>query len=223
MLKDEPQAVTERVAKRVASLYGIPVVDERHARTAAQAIEDAQQLGFPVVLKLDSPDATHKTELGAVMVGLPDAESVGKACDEMLRRAKGLRCEGFLVQPMVRGHVELMLGMKRDPVFGPLIIVAVGGVLVELLRDVTSELAPISPDGALTMLKRLGTYPLLEGYRNKAGVNLPALAQVIADFSQMCAELGDAIEEIDINPLICGAGAVTAVDALIVKSGPSAN
>lgn len=219
MLKDEPQAVTERVAKRVASLYGIPVVDERHATSAAQAIENAQRLGFPVVLKLDSPDATHKTELGAVRVGLADAASVGQACDEMLRRAKDLRCDGFLVQPMVHGHVELMLGMKRDPVFGPLIVVAVGGVLVELLRDVASELAPITSDGALAMLRRLGTYPLLEGYRNKPGVNLRVLAQVIVDFSQMCAELGDAIEEIDINPLICGSEAVAAVDALIVKSG----
>jgi len=221
MLKSQPRAVTEHIAKQVVALYGIPVVDESRVAAKEEAVAAAERLGFPIVLKLDSPDATHKTELGAVKVGLQDAASVAQACDEMLERAKGLRDCAFLVQPMVRGHVELMLGMKRDPVFGPMVVVGLGGVLVELLRDVATELAPVTLAGAHVMLERLGTYPLLKGYRGKPGVNLQKLAQVIADFSQMCVDFDGAIEEIDLNPLICGPEAITAVDALLVQRSPA--
>lgn len=217
IIQSQPKVITERVAKKIVALHGIPVVKETRVDSKDAAVLAAQSLGFPVVLKLDSPDATHKTELGAVKVGLQDASSVAQACEEMLERARGLRDIAFLVQPMMHGNVELMLGMKRDAVFGPMIVVGLGGILVELLRDIATDLAPISKQGALNMLERLGAYPLLKGYRGKPGVNLNMLSQVISDFSQMCVALDSEIEEVDLNPLICSQDKVTAVDALIIR------
>src|SRR5690606_8586145 len=112
---------------------------------------------------------------------------------------------------------ELMLGMKRDPVFGPLVLVGLGGVFAELLGDVASELAPVSLEVASGMLRRLAAYPILEGYRGKPGVDLDRVAKIISDFSLLCHELGSQIEEIDVNPLVCSAREVTAVDALMLR------
>ncbi len=217
LLRGQPQVVTERVAKEIISACGVPVVSEIHATSSQEAVQAAERLGYPVVLKLDSPDVAHKTEMGFVRIGLADALSVIEACNEMTRRAADLRWDGFLVQPMVTGHVELMLGMKRDPVFGPLILVGLGGVFAELLGDVASELAPISPEAARGMLRRLAAYPILEGYRGKPGVDLGYLENIISDFSLLCLELREQIEEIDVNPLVCSASEVTAVDALMLR------
>jgi acyl-CoA synthetase (NDP forming) len=217
LLRGQPQVVTERVAKEIISACGVPVVSEIHATSSQDAVQAAERLGYPVVLKLDSPHAAHKTEMGFVRIGLVDALSVIDACNEMTLRAEDVRSDGFLVQSMVNGHVELMLGMKRDPVFGPLVLVGLGGVFAELLGDVASELAPVSLEVASGMLRRLVAYPILEGYRGKPGVDLDRVAKIISDFSLLCHELDSQIEEIDVNPLVCSAREVTAVDALMLR------
>lgn len=220
LLRQQPQVITERVAKQLLAAYGLPVVKELNAATDDDAILAADLLGYPVVLKFDAPGIAHKSELGLVKVGLRDADSVAAACAAMrqtvAQRLPGQK-GGFLLQPMERAQYELVLGMKRDPVFGPLLLVGLGGVLVEVLGDVVTELAPVSVLLAHDMLRRLKTYRLLQGYRGQPGVDLDALAQCVADFSKMCMDLADEVEEIDINPVMANENGLVAVDALIVR------
>ena len=223
MLAGADSVVTESHAKRLLALYGLPVVSEERVATPEEAGAAAKRLGQPVVLKLDIPGVAHKTELGLVRVGLADDEAVRTAAQHMLDapavRTLALDSARFLVQPMVRSTHEIVLGMKRDPVFGPLVMVGLGGVLIEVLGDVACELAPVSAPTAQQMLQRLKAFKLLEGYRGQPGVNLPELAKLIAAFSCLCVELQDEIEEIDINPLLYGPEGFMAVDALFIKSG----
>lgn len=215
-LRKQAPLVTERAAKKLMAQYGLPVIEEAIAATAQDAVGAANRLGYPVVLKFDAPDIAHKTEMGLVRINLPDAASVAAACADIGERMVGH--DGvFLLQPMVRGHLELVLGMKRDPVFGPLVMVGMGGVLVELFGDVATEIAPVTAVQAHEMLQRLKGYRLLQGYRGKPGVDVPALAQLIVSFSQVCMDWADEVEEIDINPVICHAKGFTIVDALISR------
>lgn len=216
LLQDQPEVVTEHVAKQVVSLYNVQVVREIASTSKEAAVAAACELGFPVVLKLDSPDAAHKTELGAVRVGLCDAESVAEACEDMLTKVQGARSGAFLLQSMVQGSVEMMLGMKRDPVFGPVVMVGLGGIFVEVFGDVATAIAPVSPEQAQEMLAGLASFRLLQGYRGKPGVDMDALTRTVACFSELCVDLADEVDEIDVNPLICGPRGATAVDALIV-------
>lgn len=221
LLAGAPSVVTESDAKRLLALYGLPVVSEERVATPHEAGEAAQRLGQPVVLKLDVPGVAHKTELGLVRVGLDGVDAVRAAAQQMIDapavRALDLTHARFLVQPLVRSTHEIVLGMKRDPVFGPLVMVGLGGVLIEVLGDVACELAPVSEPAALQMIERLKAFKLLEGYRGKPGVRLSQLAALIAAFSRLCVELQEQIEEIDINPLMYGPSGFVAVDALFIK------
>ncbi|RFP77951.1 CoA-binding protein [Hydrogenophaga borbori] len=221
LLRQQPMVVTEQAAKQVVALYGLPVVAERAAADAQEAEALAREMPLPLVLKYDAPGIAHKTELGLVRVGLDSAEAVAQAAAQMLaslrERSPGAAPGRFLLQPMERGDFELVLGMKRDPVFGPLVMVGLGGVLIELFGDVATELAPLSPAQAASMLQRLKVYPLLKGYRNKPGVDLDALADLVACFSRLCLDLGDEVEEIDLNPVMARGDRFVAVDALIVR------
>jgi len=225
LLREQPQVVTERTAKRVVALYGLPVVAEHAATDPGEAGALAREMLLPLVLKYDSPGIAHKTELGLVRVGLDSAEAVSQAAERMLdslhEHAPGAAPGRFLLQPLERGDFELVLGMKRDPVFGPLVMVGLGGVLIEMFGDVATELAPLSPAQAGEMLRRLKVYPLLQGYRGKPGVNLDALAALVARFSRLCLDLGDEVEEIDLNPVMARGDRFVAVDALIVRRTPS--
>lgn len=217
LLRQQPEVVTERVAKQIIASYGIPTVQELSAHDADSAVAAAQQLGFPVVLKLDSPDAAHKTELGLVRVGLRDAQEVASACSDMLANAQNLTFGAFLVQSMARGPFELMLGMKRDPVFGPLVMVGLGGVFVEVFGDVASAIAPVTKEGALAMLTCLKAHRLLSGYRGQPGVDLDELTTMVVRFSHLCHDLRDDLVEIDVNPVIAGPDSMTVVDALLIR------
>lgn len=216
----------ERDAKEVLSCYGVPVTEERAARSAEAAIAAAETLGYPVALKLDSPDIAHKTEAGVVRLDLRDGGAVGDAFEEIMaaadRQRPAPRIAGVLVQPMAPKGVELVIGARIDPQFGPLIVVGSGGVFVELLRDSVVELAPIGPASALAMLRRLRCAPLLEGYRGSPPVDLRRIAEAVSRVSELIADHRDAIAEIDVNPLICSAAAIVAVDALIIRAEPRA-
>jgi len=213
--------VTESPAKKLLALYGLPVVAEQVAESLEQLDRLASGLGYPLVLKMDVPGVAHKSELGLVQVGLKDVGALRDAARQMWDSlpAAGLPQTGarFLIQPMVRSHMELMLGMKRDPVFGPLIMVGLGGIWVEIFSDVATELAPVDQRTAARMIAGLKTYRLLEGYRGKPGVNLDELAALVVDFSRMCTELADDIEEIDINPVLAMQQGLVAVDALLIR------
>ncbi|MBI4636653.1 MAG: acetate--CoA ligase family protein [Candidatus Rokubacteria bacterium] len=196
--------------------YGIRVAAARRASAPEEAAAVAALIGFPVALKLVSPDLTHKTEMGGVRLGLESREEVREAAATMLARVRGerpdARVEGFLLQPMVEPGVELLLGAVRDPQFGPVIVVGFGGIYVEVLRDTAARLAPLARGEALAMLDELRMAPVLRGARGGAPVDRAALAETIWRFAQLVVDLPD-LAEIELNPLTVGRSGAIAVDA----------
>ena len=215
------QVLTEREAKAALALYGVEVTGEILADSAEAAVAAATTLGFPVVLKVESPDLPHKTEAGVIRLNLRDAEAVRAAYGAVMARADSVvpkpRLNGVLVQRMIPPGVELVIGARIDPLFGPLVVVGLGGVLVEVLKDTALALAPVSPPEAAAMLDRLRGARLLDGFRGAPAVDRARLAETIAAVSRFAADHRDAIVELDVNPLIGTGTSVVAVDALIVK------
>ena len=200
----------EKEAKRVLSAYGIRSAPERAAGNADEAVKAARELGYPVVLKADG-DIEHKTEAGAVKLDLRDEAALRAACAGMTA-AK----QGFLVQSMLKGGVELVVGVKRDPVVGPVLLVGLGGVMVEVLRDTALALCPVDAAGARRLLERLRGFRLLQGYRGAPAADLDAVCEAIARISEFAADHADRVAEIDVNPLLARPDGVIALDALIV-------
>jgi acyl-CoA synthetase (NDP forming) len=226
LAEPDGSALTEAAAKDVLREYGVPVVEEAVVADVGRAVEAAAELGFPVAMKIVSPDILHKTEVGVVKLNIQSSEQVADAFEELMAKARALeptpRIEGLLVQPMVPRGIELMIGGRVDPLFGPLVLVGMGGIMVELLRDSAVELAPISLKQANGMLESLKGYPLLKGFRGAEGAELQGVAEVICRVSEFLHDYGDQVAEIDVNPLICLSDRSVAVDALIVKRGVAA-
>jgi acetate---CoA ligase (ADP-forming) len=216
------QTLTERQAKDVLTHYNVPVVGERLAESEAAAVSAANALGYPVVLKVESPDLPHKTEAGVIRLNLRDADEVRAGYAAVMANAGEVspapRINGVLVQPMVPQGIEMVVGARNDPLFGPLIVVGLGGVLVEVLKDTALSPAPVTPVEAEGLLRQLKGIKLLEGFRGMQAVNIRRLAQVISDVSRFVADHRDSVAELDVNPLICAGDRITAVDALIVVS-----
>jgi acetate---CoA ligase (ADP-forming) len=216
------KTLTEREAKAVLAVYGVPVVQEQLVQTSVDAASAAQSLGLPVALKVESPNLPHKTEAGVIRLNLKSADEVRAAYDAVMVNADKVspkpRINGVLVQPMVPAGVEIMVGARIDPQFGPLIVVGLGGILVELLKDTALALAPVTHAEALAMLQQLKGRKLLDGFRGSEPVNAEALAEVIVRLSEFAADQQQGIAELDVNPLICADGRVIAVDALIVRA-----
>ena len=201
----------EREAKAVLAQYGLRSAPERTARNADEAVNAANDLGYPVVLKADG-DIEHKTEAGAVSLDLRDEHALRAACAAMTAARNG-----FLVQPMLTGGVELVVGVKRDPQVGPVLLVGMGGVLVEILRDTAFALAPVGMMEARLMLERLKGFKLLQGYRGAPPADLDAVCEAIVRISEFAADFADEIDEIDVNPLLARPEGAIALDALIVS------
>jgi len=200
----------------VLAAYGIRVAQARLATTAEDAAAAAAQIGFPVVLKIVSPDITHKTDIGGVRLGLASAAEVAEAARVMLERARRerpqARIAGVLLQPMVPPGKELLLGIVRDPQFGPMVLVGFGGIYVEVLNDTAARLAPVTPAEAREMLEELRMAPVLRGIRGEPPVDLPALAETISRFSSLAVDLPDLVE-VELNPLMASPEGAIAVDA----------
>jgi acyl-CoA synthetase (NDP forming) len=192
--------------------FGVPIAAWAPAGSAEEAVARAAELGYPVVLKAAGPGVLHKTELDAVATGLSSSAAVAAAYDDIARRAGPI----VAVQAQAAGTAEVFLGMVRDPQLGPLLTIGIGGVFVEVYHDVVSVIPPIDPEAALEQLRRLRGFPLLAGVRGRPGADLDRLARVVADFSRLCAALGDDLEEVDVNPVIVGPDGALAVDALVV-------
>ena len=207
---EKNKVLTEREAKEILVQYGVRCVPERRAKNAEEAVKAAEEIGYPVVLKADG-DIAHKTEAGAVKLGLRDADALRAACAAMTA-AK----DGFLVQPMLKGGVELVVGVKRDPQVGPVLLVGLGGVLVEIMRDTAFALAPVGKAEARLMLERLKGFKLLQGYRGSPPADLDAVCDAIARIAEFAADFADQVEEIDVNPLLARPDGAIALDALIV-------
>ena len=214
------KTVTEREAKAILALYGVPVVGETLTQTADEAVTAAAALGFPVVMKVESPDLPHKTEAGVIRLNLRSEADVRTAYAAVMANAAKVspppRINGVLVQPMVAQGVELVIGARNDPLFGPLIVVGLGGILVELLKDSALSPAPVTALEAHGMLRRLRGFRLLEGFRGMAAVDIGKLAEIISKVSCFAADHPELVGELDINPLICAGDQIIAVDALIV-------
>jgi acetyltransferase len=196
--------------------YGIPVLAPRLAGTPDEAAAIAASLGGPVALKVASPDISHKTDVGGVALDLTSPADVAQTAVSMLARVRrcrpDARIRGFLVQPMAPPGKELLLGVVRDPQFGPLVMVGFGGIYVEVLRDTATRLAPVSPDQALRMLDELKMAPLLRGVRGEPAVNRAALAETISRFGQLAVDCPE-LAEVELNPLVVTATGVVTVDA----------
>ena len=216
--------LTERASKQVLARYGIPVVSERLVQSAEEAVAAASEIGFPVVLKVESPDLPHKTEADVIRLNARNAGDVQRFHAEVLANAaragqagKPVRILGVLVQPMLGAGTEIVVGSRVDPQFGPLVLVGLGGVLVELLQDTAVELAPVTHDQALAMLDRLKAQQALAGFRGATPVDRDRVADVIVRVSEFASDHAVGVLEVDINPLICDGERVCAVDALIVR------
>ncbi|HYF20369.1 MAG TPA: acetate--CoA ligase family protein [Ramlibacter sp.] len=215
-------SIGEREAKSLLAAYGLPVVPERLVQSADEAVAAASALGYPVVLKVESADLPHKTEAGVVRLRLAGEAEVREAHAEVMANAAraSARVDGVLVQPMVTRGVEIVVGARIDPQFGALVVVGLGGVLVELLQDTAVALAPVTHDEALGLLARLKGQQVLDGFRGAPAVDRRALADVIVRAAEFAADHADGIEEMDINPLLCDGDRIAAVDALIVRAAP---
>jgi len=208
-------------AMALLSEFGVPVVASIAAKDAAAAAVAADRVGYPVVLKIDSPDIAHKTDVGGVRVGLGDAAAVraafGAMLDEVRQRAPAARLDGALVQRMIPGGREMILGVKTDPLFGPAVLCGLGGVFVEQLRDVALRLPPIGPADAAAMIAELRGAAILSGARGRAPADTRALADAIVRVAALADAHRDSLRALDINPLLVldeGRG-VVAVDWLI--------
>ncbi|MFD9967156.1 acetate--CoA ligase family protein [Streptomyces sp. NPDC059011] len=212
--------LSEHAAKQLLRAYGIRVPREQLVTSAAAAVRAAGLVGYPVVMKASAPQLAHKTELGLVKIGLTSASQVRDSYRELtdIARYEGVDLDGVLVCQMVERGVEMVVGVTRDELFGPTVTVGLGGVLVEVLRDVTVRVPPFGEDQARSMLSELRGRALLDGVRGGPPVDVDALVEVVLRVQRMALELGGDLSELDINPLMVlprGQGAV-ALDALAV-------
>src|SRR5215203_2705361 len=212
-------ALTAPEGKLVCDAYGIPVPKEGVANSAEAAAKLASGMGFPVVLKIVSPDILHKTEAGGVLVGLKTAEEVAKAYDTILASAKKYKAdaklEGVGVEQMLKGGTEVSVGAITDGSFGKLVAFVLGGVLVEVLKDVTFRLAPATRDDALSMLDGIQAAEMLRGVRGAEGVDRDAIADIIVNVSRLISDFPE-IAEMDLNPVFATKTNSIAADVRIV-------
>ena len=216
-----PQALNELEAKSLLASAGIPTIQETFATSASAAALAVAGLSGPAVLKLVSHDILHKSEIGGVMLNVTadgTADAYETLLDRAMRHKPEANIEGVVVAPMIDGGVETILGVKRDPAFGPVVVFGLGGVFVEVLQDVTHRIAPFGVAEAHEMIREVKGYPLLEGVRGGDVADLDALAEALSRLSVFAYENRDRVDSIDINPFLVlpkGQSAV-AVDALIV-------
>ena len=216
------KCLSEHESKKILREYDIPLAAEALVKNVDDALKFAEEVGYPLVMKVDSPDIPHKTEAGVVKLNISDAQAVKSAYDELLQKAKAYKPDalinGVLVQEMVTGGTEVIIGMKKDPQFGPTLMFGLGGIFVEVMKDVSLRIAPISLSEALEMIEETKGSKILKGVRGRAPADIKALCETLVKVSQMAMENRDKFLELDMNPIIVlpeGQG-VKVVDALII-------
>ena len=206
-------------ARKLIELYEITIGRYDVVSSSDAAIRAATSLGYPVVLKIISPDISHKTDVGGVRTGIKDAEGIKKAFEEILRNVKEKRPDariyGIFVEEMASPSTEVIVGGIRDPQFGPAVMFGLGGIFVEVFKDVSFRIAPVEEFEALDMISDIKGATLLKGFRNTQPLDIPALAQTIIRVSHIITSL-DEIKEIDLNPVFVYPKGVRAVDARII-------
>ena len=209
----------EADAKSALMAYGIPVLQERVCETADQAVAAAREVGLPVVAKILSPDIAHKTEIGGVILNLSTESEVASAFDTLLHRAKtsvpGARIEGVLIAPMAGQGVETILGVHMDPVFGPMIMFGLGGVAVELYKDIAFASAPLSEAQAFALVEGVRASKLLSGWRGQPALDVQSLVKALVSLSNFAVDHADTLEGVDINPFLVRQQGGVCLDALV--------
>ncbi|MEI6898463.1 MAG: GNAT family N-acetyltransferase [Bacteroidota bacterium] len=221
VIQDLDPLLSEETSKMILESYGIPTTRPHVAQYAEKAVKVANSLGYPVVMKILSPDITHKSDVGGVILNLRDDRQVRNAFDQMMEncrlQAPGCRIDGVTIQKMVsvKDSVELILGIKKDAVFGTVLMVGMGGVTAELFNDRALGFPPLNERLARRMIESLKIYPLLKGYRGGKPKNIEKLIQVLIRLSYLAADFPE-IAELDVNPLLVTCDDVTALDGRIV-------
>lgn len=191
--------VMEPHAKEVLRTYGLPTTRFFWAKSLEESLSGAREVGYPLVAKVVSPDILHKSDVGGVVVGVSDDREL----EEVYQRMSGLRgFQGLLLDQMIQG-IEMIVGAKEDPQFGTVVVVGIGGTSVEVYKDVSIRMAPVSFADAMDAIASIKGRKLLEGYRGRTPVNKEKLAELIACFSEMAFGMRDEVESIDLNPVLC--------------------
>ncbi|TET40758.1 MAG: acetyl-CoA synthetase [Dehalococcoidia bacterium] len=215
--------LTEIESKELLKQAEIPVVETRLAKSKTEAIRISKELGFPVVLKIASPDIVHKSDSGGVRLGVANATQVGKAYSEIMSSIKekypNAAIQGLAIQRMAPPGVEVIVGMSKDVQFGPVLMFGLGGILVEVLKDVSFRIVPITRRDAAEMIREIKGYPLLEGYRGQEPADISALEELMVKVSQF-VEQNPEIKELDLNPIFAYRDRAIAVDARIILETP---
>lgn len=218
----DARSLTERDSKKILAAYGVNVTREKLVTSAEAAVATAEEIGFPVVMKAESPDIPHKTEAGVIRLNLKNAAEVRAAYDAILAAANRVtpapRINGIVVQNMALAGTEMMVGARNDPQFGPLVTVGLGGIWVEVMRDTAFSLAPVSRLEAREMIQSLKSYKLLTGFRGTPPADIEQLVDTVCRVSELAADLSDEIAEIDVNPVLTGPDGCIAVDALVIRN-----
>ena len=211
----------EPEAKEICRQFQIPVPDFGVATSKKEAVDLANKIGYPVVLKIISPQIIHKSDVGGVVIGLKNDTEVKKAYDRIIEKVRvkmpNVKVEGVLVEKMYPSDVEVIVGMVKDPQFGPAIMFGLGGIFVEILKDVSFRIVPVSEEDAREMIQEIKAYPILAGARGRAQKDINAIMKIILKVSELVSRY-ERINQLDLNPIFVyekGKGAI-AVDARII-------
>jgi acyl-CoA synthetase (NDP forming) len=217
--KEGRKSLLETEAKTLCMEYDIPVTRFKLAKDEEEAAKYATAIGFPIVLKIVSPDIVHKSDVGGVIVGIENLRHVRTGYRQIVKNVKkhnpDAKIVGILVQEMAPSGTEVIVGSIKDPQFGPAIMFGLGGVFVEVLKDVTFRIAPITEDEAAEMISEVKAYPLLKGYRNTPPADLKAITKILVNTSRLVTEHPE-IKELDLNPIMVYEKGAKAVDARII-------
>jgi acyl-CoA synthetase (NDP forming) len=209
----------EPEAKIICREFEIPVTNFEIAENETEAVKFAEEIRYPVVLKIVSPDIVHKSDVGGVVINLKDAKDVQNAYKRIMDNVKehkpNAKVVGMLVQEMAPSSTEVIVGATKDPQFGPAIMFGLGGIFVEVLKDVTFRIAPITEDEAREMITEVRAYPLLKGYRNTPPADIDAIVRILLNTSRLVTE-HEEIKELDLNPIMVYEKGAKTVDARII-------
>lgn len=219
MRRENRKNLLEPEAKTICQEYNIPVTRFKLAKGEAEATKFAEEIGFPVVLKIVSPDIIHKSDVGGVVLNLKNVHEVEKAYKTILTNVKNHQPKaeilGILIQEMAPSSTEVIVGALKDEQFGPTVMFGLGGIFVEILRDVAFRIAPVTKQEAELMITEIKAYPVLKGYRNQPPLDINAIAEIIVNASKLVTDHQE-IKELDLNPIMVYEKGAKTVDARII-------
>ena len=217
--KEKRKYLLETEAKTICMEYGIPVTKFKLAKSEQEAVKFANEIGYPIVLKIASPDIIHKFDVGGVMLNLKNQAEVKDAYNQILANVKRHKSDakiiGIVIQEMAAPSTEVIVGATKDPQFGPALMFGLGGIFVEVLKDVTFRIAPITEEDAREMITEVKAYPILKGYRGQPPADIEAIVKILLNTSKLVMGHQE-IKELDLNPIIVYEKGAKTVDARII-------